>query len=249
MPVDTIIVIAAVFVAAFIQGAAGFGYAMVMMPVLLWLDYSLADAIILSAVTSVVQVGLGCFQLREYLRWGLALKALVIRSAGIPIGLWLLAQLELLSTSQIKQIIGIILLVVILLQLSLRIKPRDHLHPFWGILAFVGSGIMQGVSSIGGPLTVLWVMAQTWSNQVSRGFILHLLLLTLPIHLGLLYFTYGKEMLPPVIQSMWLLPVVVIGTYVGVVAGNQISKSRLRTVTYGLLLLLAISSVLSPFLS
>jgi len=249
VPVETLILIAAVFVSAFIQGAAGFGYAMVMMPVLLWLDFSLADAIILSAVTSVVQVGLGCWQLRKYLRWGIALKALVIRTAGIPIGLWLLVQLEQFSSSQIKQIIGLLLLVVILLQLGLRIKPREHLHPIWGVLAFVGSGIMQGVSSIGGPLTVLWVMAQTWSNKVSRAFILHLLLLTLPAHLLLLYFSYGKEMLPPVIQSIWLLPVVLIGTYVGVIAGNQISKTQLRTITYGLLLALAISSVLSPFLS
>jgi len=143
-------------VSAFIQGAAGFGYAMVMMPVLLWLDFSLADAIILSAVTSVVQVSLGCFQLRKYLRWGIALKALVVRTAGIPIGLWILGRLELLSSSQIKQIIGLILLVVILLQLSLKIKPRDHLHPIWGVLAFVGSGIMQGVSGIGGPLNQLF---------------------------------------------------------------------------------------------
>jgi len=258
---NTLILIASVFAASFVQGASGFGYAMVMMPVLLWLDFSLADAIILSAVPSVVQVGLGCYQLREHLRWGIALKALVIRvlgipiglwilrTAGIPIGLWILGRLELLSSSQIKQIIGLILLVVILLQLSLKIKPRDHLHPFWGVLAFLGSGIMQGVSSIGGPLTVLWVMAQTWSNQVSRGFILHLLLLTLPIHLLLLYMSYGKDMLAPVIQSIWLLPVVVLGTYVGVVVGNRISKAQLRTVTYALLLFLAISSVLSPFLA
>lgn len=249
MSIEMLILVAAVFIAAFVQGAAGFGYAMITMPVLLWLNFSLADAIILSAVTSVVQVGLGCFQLRKYLRWGIALKALVVRSAGIPIGLWLLSELEQLSSSQIKQIIGLILLVVILLQLGLKIKPREHLHPIWGLLAFVGSGIMQGVSSIGGPLTVIWVMAQTWSNQVSRGFILHILLLTLPIHLFLLYLTYGNDMVSPVIQSLYLLPVVVIGTYVGVIVGNQISKTQLRTVTYGLLLFLAISSVLSPFLS
>ncbi len=249
MSFDTLILIVSVFAASFVQGASGFGYAMVMMPVLLWLDFSLADAIILSAVTSVVQVGLGCYQLREHLRWGIALKALVIRVLGIPIGLWMLGELEQLSSSQIKQIIGLILLVVILLQLSLKIKPRDQLHPFWGIVAFLGSGIMQGVSSIGGPLTVLWVMAQTWSNQVSRGFILHLLLLTLPIHLLLLYFSYGNDMLAPVIQSIWLLPVVALGTYVGVVFGNQISKAQLRTVTYALLLFLAVTSVLSPFLA
>ncbi len=249
MSVQVVILIVATFASAFIQGATGFGYAVVMMPILLWLDFPVVDAIVISAVTSIVQVCLTSFQLRQHLLWGLALYALVIRSLGLPIGLWLLARLELLSSSQIRQVIGLILLTVVLLQLALKIKARDNLHPLWGIFAFISSGILQGVASIGGPATVLWVMAQTWTNQTSRAFTVQLLMLTLPIQLALLYFSYGQAIIPPTMQSLWLLPVVALGTYVGVVFGNQISKVQLRKMVYALIILLALSSMLSPYLT
>jgi uncharacterized membrane protein YfcA len=139
-------------------------------------------------------------------------------------------------------------LAVLLLQFYWRIEPREQLHPLWTLLAFSCSGLMHGLAAMGGPPAVLWVMAHRWSNRQTRAFLFSLFMLAGPVQVVLLYYSFGQEILWPMLAGLALTPVVAAGSAVGMRLGDSLSRNRLRQFAFGLLWVIALSSILAPFL-
>ncbi|MEZ4607929.1 MAG: sulfite exporter TauE/SafE family protein [Deinococcales bacterium] len=222
------------FGASFIQGAVGFGFALSAMPILVWGGYSLAEASIITALNSLLQMFLAVFQLRRDIPWREVWKAISLRWLFTPLGIWVMMKLDNLPPQQLKQILGLILLVIVLSQLLYRVKPRDKLHPLWGIFAFSSSGFLQGLVSMGGPPLVLWVMALTWDVKSSRAFLMTLFALAVPLHLALLYLSYGQKLQQASYQGLIFIPLSLLGVTLGIRVGNHLPKERLKTLAYGL---------------
>ena len=235
------------FCCSLIQGAAGFGFGVFAVPLLVWAGLSLVDAVTIVAVTSFVQVSVGAYTLRKSLKWREIFLASCFRILALPLGVYFLLAVDGLDKDVTKQVLGAILLAVLAAQLLFRIEPRERLHPLWRVLAFSASGVMMGMVSMGGPPGVLWVMAQRWTNQETRGFLMSIFLFAIPAQLGLLYFAYGRAVLEPMQQGLWFIPVVALGAWLGVQGGNILPKLRLRQLAYGLLFITACSSLLTPW--
>lgn len=234
------------FTCSLIQGAAGFGFGVFAVPLLVWAGLSLVDAVTIVAVASFIQVLVGAYTLRESLKWREIFLAAGFRIAALPLGLYLLLAVDKLDKDLTKQVLGAILLAILAAQLLFRVEPRERLHPLWRVLAFSASGVMMGMVSMGGPPGVLWVMAQRWTNQETRGFLMSIFLFAIPAQLGLLYFAYGQAILEPMRQGLWSIPVVALGAWLGVRGGNLLPKFRLRQLAYSLLFITACSSLLTP---
>jgi hypothetical protein len=248
MSVQFVLIAATLFFSSILQGAVGFAFGLFAVPMLVWSGLPLSEAVVITSISIFFQVLVGTFQLRAYIRWREVLPATVIRYMTVPVGIGLLLVIDTLNQSQIKQILGGLLLLVIFSQIFLKVKPQQQLHPKWMLLAFSSSGLMQGVAAMGGPPAVLWVMAHQWTNQQTRAFLLTLFLLVAPMQLTLLYLMAPTDITGALLVGLIQSPLVVLGSYIGVRLGNLIPIEMLRQIALGLLLLTAILSIVSPLL-
>jgi len=72
---------------AFVQGAAGFAYGMIAIPVLLWVGLSLPQSVALISTTVVVQTAAGVWRFREHVVWRDLPGVAAGRFLGLPVGL------------------------------------------------------------------------------------------------------------------------------------------------------------------
>jgi uncharacterized membrane protein YfcA len=156
--------------------------------------------------------------------------------------------IESWDQTQIRQIIGLVILLVLFAQLIFKMEPRERIHPAWTISAFSLSGIMQGMVAMGGPPVVFWVMMQNWTSQQARAFTLSLFLFSAPVQLVLLYFIAGSEVISAMLIGVSLTPLVFIGTKLGIKCGNKMNRVVLKRLTQLILASMALVSLFSPLL-
>jgi uncharacterized membrane protein YfcA len=235
--------------ASALQSAIGFGYALFATPLLVWIGIPLPSVITLVSTCSLFQSLFGVIDLRHHVPWRLSLIATPMRIVGLIIGILMLRVLVGLSIMHIRMVIGCVLCAMIILQLLYHPAPRQHLHWAWGGLAFTGSGVLSGLCGMGGPPLVFWVMAHDWGSHKSRAFLFATFTAGIPVQLILLGISFGKSIVENFVLALLLTPIVYIGSMLGLAIGNRISKNLLRRLVYALLLFIAVSAIVTPFLS
>ena len=168
------------------------------------------------------------------------------RLAALPVGVFLLSLINNLDELRVKQCIGAALLVAVLAQWAGRFEPHEKVSPAWGVAAFSLSGLMAGAFGMGGPALVLWLMAHKWSSLETRGFLFWWFLILLPPQIVLLYFKFAEDVFPAMAVGLACTPLIVIGAVVGLRLGDRIPKERLRVITYLILTVMAVVSILAP---
>jgi uncharacterized membrane protein YfcA len=247
LEISQIIFIAcAILLASFVQGAVGFGIALVLIPLMLHAGLELYEAIVVSLVTSSLQNVLGIWRFRQSITPREVALPCGLRLLGLLPGFMLMPILNEMDTGPLKQIFGVTMIVVIGLQLSLRIQPREDVKPFWGYLAFTSSGFFQGTIGPGGPPLVFWLMAHNWSHDKNRAFLYSLFLVGSIPHTILVYIAYRNQIFAPVLIGLALSPITLIGTSLGLSLGTRMNSRWVKVVTYSMLLWLAVSLLTAP---
>jgi uncharacterized membrane protein YfcA len=234
---------AVVFFAAAAQSAVGFGYALFATPLLLWVGLPLPSVIALVASCSALQAMIGAHRFRGVLPWRLSVTATAVRLVSLVVGLFMLKHLVALEPSRIRAAIGCVLCILVVIQICWKPRQTANMHWGWGGVAFLGSGFLAGICGMGGPPLVLWAMAHDWSTQKTRGFLFAVFATTLPVQIVLLTLTFGRAILWSVVVGMALLPLVYLGSHFGLTAGNRMSKERLKSAAYTLLIVIGASAV------
>ncbi|MCC7146124.1 MAG: sulfite exporter TauE/SafE family protein [Phycisphaeraceae bacterium] len=237
-----------VFCGCVIQSAVGFGFALFAVPILVWAGLSLPASVCLSLTCMIFQSSLNCYEYRQHIRWRQTLPLFFLRLVSLPIGIWLMTQLIDFGPSRIKQVIGAFIFCFLVLQWSLRIKPRPHVHPGWTVLAGTSSGLAAGLVGMGGPPIVLWVMAHDWPPRQARSFTWTVFLQLMPINLAILILKFGPPLYQPLLIGLAMTPLGLLGTMLGVRLGAKLSSRRLRWAATLLLVIIALSSLLNPYL-
>ncbi len=231
------------------QSTVGFAYALFATPLLVLIGIPLPSTIVIVATCSLVQSIIGVVSLRGHSPWRIAAVALVIRLSATAIGILWLKRLATLPMNDIRLFVGIVLCLLVIGQWFIRVKPADTLHPVWGALAFTLSGLLSGLVGMGGPPLVLWAMGHNWSTEKTRGFLFTVFMLSLPVQLLMLYHVFGSAVLSDLRIGMFLSPFVIMGTIIGIPIGNCLTRQTLRTIAYGILLILGLSAVIPRLLS
>lgn len=231
------------------QSALGFGYALLATPLLVWIGLPLPSVIALVAVCSMFQSTLGAWKLRAAVPWRLALTSTAARFSGVVAGMFLLKRLVGLSADQVRMAVGLVLCLVVAVQFLWRPRPRERMHWGWAALAFLASGLLAGVSGMGGPPLVLWSMAHDWPARKSRGFLFAVFATSIPLQIALLSLTFGASILRDAALGVACLPLVYAGAAVGLPFGNRMSRDRLRTAAYAILFAIGLSAVVPPLLA
>ncbi len=245
---QTILVASALVFACMVQGAVGFGAGMFAIPLMVWAGESLPAAITITMGGVIVQCGWNLYRYRGHVTMRELMPLTTTRLLTLPVGVLLLSVLVGLGTDRVKQCVGLMLLLALLTQWLLKVRPRERVAWGWTLLAGGASGLMGGMVGMGGPPVVLWVMAHDWPAKKARSFLWGTFVLLIPFNLLLLVYKFGNEIGWALLLGLCLAPLVVAGSELGQRIGGLMNRHRLRTVALGFLLILALVSVFGPLL-
>jgi uncharacterized protein len=250
MPLDTFLIAAAVLcMASVLQSMVGFAFGLFAIPLLLLIGLEPEQAIAMVAAAVVAQTGFGVYRHRREADWGAIAPFVVVGMIGTPLGVMLLAILKEHGTpEQIRAFFGVIVFGVLVVQILLRIRPRDHLHWRWGALAFALGGLIGGMAGIGGPPIVFWVMAHRWSSGRSRAVLWASFLAFTPVKLAVLALEFGPDVLIAAALGLATFPLVMLAAIPGLWLGARISMSLLRRIAFVLIAITAFRAMASPWL-
>ncbi len=248
MDISLLITIGAIlFICSTIQGAVGFAFNIFAIPLLIWSGLSLPVSITITSIPIFMQSLTSSYKLRNYIKWKEVAVGSIFRYIGLPIGIYLLTLLAGFNENNIKQIVGIVILLIVVLQSFLKIKPMEKVGFFWTFISFFSSGIFLGMVSMGGPPVILWVMAHKWNALSIRAFLSALFFIASPFLLILLYYNFGHELIKYFIVGLSFTPLVVIGTLIGVKLGNYLDHIILKKIIMSLLVITSLVSIFSPY--
>ena len=232
------------FGGSIVQGAIGFALGMIAVPLLVEAGFSLAQAVALTTLSIGIQVCFGAWQLRAHIPWNDVKLAAVVRYLTVPLGVLLLLSIESLDTELVKRLVGLGVLLGAAIRAFGREKAVRALPLSVSAATFSLSGILQGLVAMGGPPLVLWMTTRDLTAKQARAFTMTLFLLNAPLQVLLLLFLSRTMSLDVLLLALVLVPLIYLGTRIGLRLGDRFSKPLLNKVALGVLLLIALNAII-----
>jgi len=224
---------------AFIQGAVGFGFSLVAVP-LLALLMPLKEIVPMMVLFSLVLNIMVWVQLQGHVD---KKKMALLISMGlifIPLGIY---SLKILPESLIQISVG---LLVILAALGMLADYKIHFRNPYVAFALTGalSGILNGSTSLSGPPVILMLsndgMDKAQFRKTLATYFMTLNLFSLPMFLA-----GGMVNRDLLFRSASLLPGVFVGVLIGIKFGNRLKENVFRSITLVLILVMGVMTILS----
>lgn len=230
------------FTGSVIQTTVGFGFGIFCIPLLIVLGLEPYEAIVFVTIGACVHAIVGGYALRRDVCWPRTAAMIALAGAGIPIGVLALGRLAEGDPAMVRRVFGGIVLLVLLVQLFVRVQPREKLPAGAMVGAMLGSGFMGGFCGMAGVPAVIWVMAHKWSGRESRATLWALFGGLTPVLLLVLWARFGDPIGVACLRALAFLPAVLLGLPPGLWIGRRIPKRRLRTISF---VVLAIAGLLA----
>jgi hypothetical protein len=231
------LVFATVFLAGFLRGFTGFGFALAAVPVI---TLFVEPAAVIPAIPIVAMVA-GAEQLRRAWKsanWHAIRRLLIGAVLGAPFGV---LALTYLPANIMRALIGLVLLLAVLaLWRGYRFKQRPPTSAQLGI-GFT-SGLLNGATAMGGPPVILFFLASPEGVAVGRASLL-------------VYFFFisawsivtqavaGLLDLKVVVLALLMIPVMAVGNIIGDRMFSRSKASTYQRIALGFLLLIAIVAI------
>ncbi len=240
-PMTEILLIVIVFFSASQQTVTGFGFSLIVMPLLTILVglQTAAPLVALQGVTLYVVNLIRYYRqvnLRESLRLGIA------AALGVPIGVWALGSID---ASIIKSILGLVLAMYAIYSLAepagLHLPSTRWALPF----GFLG-GCLAGAYNTPGPMFIFYGALRRWQKEEFRAILQVLFLLTGT--LTVISHWLANHLTPHI--SIWYLytvPALLIGVRVGSWIDRRVDRERFRILVISMIFILGLSLVLESF--
>lgn len=224
----------------FVKGFSGFGFAMVFTPLCsIVFDRPREVVFVALVLGAIMSIGV-ITEVRHEITKETAIPVAIGTAAGTPIGIMLLG---LIDVPALKLIIASIAIAVTLLRLAnLKLKIVAGAKPL-AIGTFLG-GILNGCTSIGGPIPALIVAWQNRGIGESRSILVVFNLLSYLLAIAVALGT-GVAQLPWLLSGIWLFPPAAIGTFVGTHAVRHISKETFGNFITAVVGLAGVAGILS----
>ena len=232
MPFDSWIIYTAVsavvLLAGAIKGFAGFGLAMVAAPLLAVLLGPI-DAVI---VFLVLELLTGVQLIRRaipHTDWHLVIPLTVASAITMPIGAYVLVNLDGETMRRAIAIVALVFAVVILSGWRYRGDPKLWISGMIGSL----SGAITGATGLGNPVLVLYVLASGIAER-NRAMIV-LAIASLAVNSAITFAAFS--------QSLYLLPFAVVGTVGGAWLFRRTGESTYRRAALGIIVVAALAAL------
>lgn len=229
--------VALVLIAAILQSLAGFGFALIVMPVLTFVLglRTAAPMVALVAVTLYIINVLRyrrSIDLREAVRLGLA------SAIGVPVGVWILANVD---ETLFKQFMGASLIVYAVYAFA---RPVMTWRPgrFWVYPTGFLAGCLAGAYNVPGPPVVVYGSLRRWPRDEFRGILQTLFLVngSLVVTSHLLAHNVTTEVLT---YYVYALPALLLGVLVGSLIDQRVDRRAFRSIVQVMILVMGLALV------
>lgn len=229
-----------IFFASFTQGLAGFGFALISIP-LLSLVVGIKYAIPLGALCGfVVNIHLSIL-LRKNIRFK-SLKTLIIGSViAIPFGVFFLSHA---NPDLLKSILGILVIIFIILTVTQIIKPRP-INEKWGYFAGGLSGLLGGAFNTNGPPVLIYFYLKNWDKLTQKAAITGFFLVASCI-IVFSHAVTGMTTWDIFKDFIFLLPIIVAGIITGHGLFKKFSTRIYNKIVLGFLFIIGIILIINP---
>ena len=228
-----LILLAGAFIAAFVTGAVGFADGLILNA--FWLHIMEPSAAIPLVITSGLLIHIiPLYKLRKTLDFSRLKLFAVFGVIGLPFGLWALTRI---NPELFKLTIGFLLLGYGLWMLS-RSKSSAHVSQKPTLDGFVGlsGGFMGGFAGLAGLLPTLWMGMQNLPKNVQRGTFEPYILIVNLVGIAVFFFA-GKITTQVGVDLLWVLPALILGSWLGVKVYPFINEVVFRKTVLVLILL------------
>ena len=237
-----------IFFSSGIQAMIGFGNGLIAMPLLLSAGIPLTHAVVLTVTTSLCQRLLFGFQMRKHILLKKYLPVIIAIFAGLPLGIYLLGIVSGQSRDFVKQVIGLLVLVMVILKFTVKTKPKENIAGIWGALAGFLYGFLGGLANVGGPPLVIWSYAHNWTKEQLRTAPSMISLFAVPFQFLLFFFRFGSSILNIFLFGVLLWPVAIAANQLGQKIGRKINLETLRFVVMVSLGCMGVYYILEPMM-
>jgi len=228
------------FVAAVVAGLAGFAFGLTAAAIWLYALSPLQTAVLIVGFGLVVQ-GYSVWKLRASLRWGRLWPFLIGAALGVPLGVAILGWAK---PGAMRAGIGVVLVLYALYGL---IRPALPQMRGGGAAADGGvgflSGIIGGATGLAGILAVIWCGLRGWTKDEQRA-------VFQPVGVAIFLLTAawlggtGKVSRDTIYLFALGLPVLLVGTWLGLRLYGRLDEAGFRKAVLVLLLISGIALVL-----
>jgi len=231
--------LAAVFFAAFVRGVTGFGFSLILAPILLlFVDPTsvVVTNLLLALIANIVVI---VFSLKK-LNLKKLMPVLISSIIGIPFGAWILTAA---SPSVMKILIGgVTTFFAIVLALGIN-RPFKQEKLAGGVVGLVG-GLLSSSTSLSGPPAVLYMHNQNWPKELIHSSLATYFLFTCFWSLVALYVA-GRLDTQILVSAVSLTPALLVGIFLGVVVFRRINNRFFRWLSIAVVVGSGILGILS----
>ena len=223
-----------VFFSSMVQGATGFGFSLIALPLL---GFIFDFKIVVPALV-IYSIGLNIIVLTRIKfkpNWRDIALLSVFAISTIPLGVNMLLFVE---QETLKVFVGALIIIISLIMMKgfqINLKNRVLAYSIAGIF----SGVLNGAVSLSGPPIVVLLANENQDKNQFRGS-LTLVFFLLNIVTVAMYWYRGLFQSPALGKMMILLPIMIIGTYMGIYLGNKVDEDKFKKAVLFLLLLMGI---------
>jgi uncharacterized membrane protein YfcA len=232
------LIVAIVFVAALLQSLAGFGFAVMIMP-LLTIALGLQTAAPMVALTALTVYSINLLRFRRAINAREVLRLAAASALGVPIGIWILSNA---NEDLIKQIMGALLVAYAIYTLA---RPTAAWVPsrLWVYPAGFAAGCLGGAYNTPGPPAIIYGQLRQWPRNEFRAAMQSLFFVN-----GILVVTshcLTGHMTTGVIKFyLWAVPALALGILAASRLDNRVQREHFRTLVTVMILILGLSLLL-----
>jgi uncharacterized membrane protein YfcA len=237
-PMQSLIVVSAVFVAGLVRGFSGFALsALIMSSVILILPpvQLIPVCYVLEGVASLTMLRGGMRDANMKIVWGLAIGSAI----GVPLGLYATTTLPV----EQSRMIALALILTLAAAQLLRVNAEFMRRPTFLYIAGITAGITTGLAHVGGMVVALYVLATDTPVKTMRASLV--MFLFIGMFTSLVYqLGFGVLDKVALTRGAVLAPVVVAGVLLGSALFRPALEGAYKRFCLGLLILLALNGLL-----
>jgi uncharacterized membrane protein YfcA len=226
--------------AAVCQSLTGFGFALVMVP-LLTLAWDVKSAVVTSTVLGTTALLPLLFEARRHVRLATVAALLTGSLLGIPGGILLL---DWIDPEALKILVGVTVIAASLLVYRVREVRSMRAGVAPAVAVGAVSGVLRASTSMGGPPAVLYLLGAERNLEVFRGTLLAFFFpMSLITIVGLA--AVGRITPDVVRTSAIALPAMVVGLVVGAWLRYRVREEAFRLLVLLILILTSVGVIVS----
>lgn len=237
--IEYMIAFAIILFSATVQGATGFGFSLLAVPLLAFvlpLSVIVPVLVLFSLVLNVIVF----FKLKGHVDKIQMFLLILFGLVSIPIGI---NALQGLDENIIKLVVGgVVIISAAAMQFGFKIKFKNQKIAY-GLTGFF-SGILNGSSSLSGPPVILMLSNEAVDKSTFRK-TLATYFLTLNLFSIPMFILRGMVTDEVITNTLKLSPALLIGVLLGVGLGNKLPEAIFRKITLLLIFVMGVLTVIS----